>query len=136
MNNQQLEYSAKVYSDFITFCQMVSEIFEVGKCYEIKGNNNNYQSFNLGRFERVAIDIETFSVAIVFETLIQLPNEYDFEKDFRILDGGRVYISLKESIEYYKISEISKEHFLNMQSRVISLQVIKRQLIKEFLKQN
>jgi hypothetical protein len=133
---KQLMQAQKEYSEFLLFCDEVSKMFEVGKCYQMKGkiyrNNGTNPTINLGRFSGCLIFVGNMTMSIVFETLITIQNN----NDFNITDTNFVTIKYTAMIEQYQIKEVSEEHFLNMQSRVIALQVTKRQLIKEFLKQN
>lgn len=132
---QQLKLAQQEYSEFLVFCQEVSKMFEVGKCYQMKSEIYREDGFhnilNLGSFSHCLICVPKMSVNVVFETLISIGTNYDYEKEFKITDNSSLNIEYTAMIEHYKICEVPKEHFLNMQSRVIALQATKRQLIKE-----
>lgn len=132
----QLMQAQKEYSEFLLFCQEVSKMFEVGKCYQMKSEIYLEDGFNnilnLGRFSHCLINISKMSIDLFFETLISIETNYNYQKEFTITDNGIVRVQYTAMIEHYQIKEVLEEHFLNMQSRVIALQVTKRQLIKEF----
>ena len=140
MHTAQLIQAQQEFSEFLVFCQEVRKNFEVGKCYQMRSEIYREDGFNniinLGIFSHCLIEVSKMSIDLFFETLISIETNYNYQKDFTIRDNGIVKIQYTAMIEHYQIKEVPEEYFLNMQSRVISLQVIKRQLIKEFTQKN
>ena len=125
---EEVKKAQAEFSQFLLFCEKVINLFEVGKCYQLKS-----ECINLGIFSHCVISISKMSVIVVFDTLISISPNYDYEKEFEIIDNGVIFIEYRAIVDNYQIIEVSQEHFLNIQSRVIALNITKKQLIKEFI---